>query len=209
VYLKDHDNAFGWSMFSLLSAIGFYTLPPMLYPFVVLLGRMAMAALAKDARVSGAILFRRITRCGLVTAILTLALYSRTLIFLLPVYVMSGFAGAVWLARQVHRLLRRSGSVAASPAGRPDWRYGLATAAVVVYLGHALLQSQILSATGTKPSTPRNSGMRNRAARFSKANCSRAIACSAASVRRAPLAADHGRCSFTITIKREARRMSV
>ena len=237
VYLKDHDNAFGWSMFSLVSAIGFYTMPVMLYPFVVLLGWMAMAALARDARVRGAVLFRRITRCGLATAVLALALYtpvllvsgpralfanewvramawpaflakapqnlaqlwaewnvdlpwawiaafaacaalawlfhrrvagygvplfagafllaplaviqrvaplSRTLIFLLPVYVMSGFAGAVWLARQTHRLLRRPGSVAANPAGRPDWRYGLAAVAIVVYLGHALLQSQIL-----------------------------------------------------------------
>lgn len=85
-YLKGHKDRFAWLLFSVLAAVGFYTLPVMLYPYGIILTWMILSNLSGDRgndyqdRWS---MIRHLLFSGLVTVVLTLVLF-------LPIFIYSG-----------------------------------------------------------------------------------------------------------------------
>ncbi len=84
VYLKNRGGTGGWVLFTVLSAVGFYTIPVMLYPFGIVCVWLFLSAVFKDTRTAPAPFIRNLVLAGLFAAAITLILYT-------PVFVASGF----------------------------------------------------------------------------------------------------------------------
>lgn len=82
-YLTHRHNSVGWLLFALLTALGFYTVPVMLYPFGVALVWLAGTVLTRDIKVPRAQLVRGLALSLQIMALLILLLY-------LPVLIVSG-----------------------------------------------------------------------------------------------------------------------
>jgi hypothetical protein len=97
-YVRRYRNLAAWVLISLLSAIGFYTIPIMLYPFGILCTWLFLSAIFKDTAktYSSALGFViHLLVCVFITGLLTL-------IFYLPVFFNTGFSplGSDYLASQ-------------------------------------------------------------------------------------------------------------
>lgn len=92
IYVKQHRNRFAWLLLSVLSALGFYTLPIMLYPYGILMVWLFISVLAGDygkdygRRCWGMVKY--LIFSGLVTVALTLILYT-------PIFIYSGVASVI------------------------------------------------------------------------------------------------------------------
>lgn len=86
-YLIKSENTAAWLLFAVLSALGFYTIPIMLYPFGVVLTWLLLSIIFHDNGPRRGRLLVNLLISLAVTTVLTFGLY-------LPVFVVSGF-GAV------------------------------------------------------------------------------------------------------------------
>lgn len=90
IYVKENKNTAAWILLVMLSALGFYTMPTMLYPFGALITWLFLSVITKDIAEdygSKITFILYLFMGGIATVILTLVLYS-------PVFVKSG-AGSV------------------------------------------------------------------------------------------------------------------
>jgi len=87
-YLKDNNNTFGWLLFCILSAIGFYTMPLMIYPFGIIIVWLILSILFKDIKIPQKTLLKNIFLSIFTIIILTIILY-------LPVFIKTGFEHAI------------------------------------------------------------------------------------------------------------------
>ncbi len=88
-YLKAHKNALAWVLFVLFSALGFYTIPIMLYPFGMLMAWLFFSALLKDVDPDyGASFIPLLVAAGGCVVLLTAVLY-------LPVFRSTGVQAVV------------------------------------------------------------------------------------------------------------------
>jgi hypothetical protein len=88
-YLKDHHNWVGWGLFIVLGALGFYTIPIMLYPFGVVMVWLFLSLLVKDTgREYGRSFILYLIAAGAVAAVLTILLYT-------PIFYESGIDALV------------------------------------------------------------------------------------------------------------------
>jgi len=87
-YLKDNKNIFAWFLFALLSSLGFFTIPIMLYPFGVVLIWFLLSILVKDTKLSRIFLFKRIIFFTTTTAIFTIILYT-------PAFIRNGIKSII------------------------------------------------------------------------------------------------------------------
>ncbi len=88
VYVRQNKNRFAWLLLAVLSALGFYTLPVMLYPYGILMVWLFLSALVGDrgqAYPSFWSMLRYILVSGITTVILTVLFY-------LPIFIFSGVA---------------------------------------------------------------------------------------------------------------------
>ncbi len=84
LYLKDHKNRFAWLALAVVSALGFYTLPIMLYPFGILMLWLFLSALTGDRGKEYTSLWQftgYLLAGGLATVLLTILLYAPILIY--------------------------------------------------------------------------------------------------------------------------------
>ncbi|MEJ2597848.1 MAG: glycosyltransferase family 39 protein [Anaerolineales bacterium] len=76
-YLKDHRNWVGWGLFILLAALGFYTIPIMLYPFGAVMLWLLLSWLVKDIGLEyGRSFILYWMGAGVVAGVLTILLYT-------------------------------------------------------------------------------------------------------------------------------------
>jgi 4-amino-4-deoxy-L-arabinose transferase-like glycosyltransferase len=88
-YLKDHRNWVGWGLFILLSALGFYTIPIMLYPFGAVMVWLFLSMLLKDTgQEYGRSFIFYLLAAGAVASLLTNLLYT-------PIFYESGIDAVV------------------------------------------------------------------------------------------------------------------
>jgi hypothetical protein len=88
-YLKDHRNWVGWGLFILLSALGFYTIPIMLYPFGAVMAWLFLSMLLKDTgQEYGRSFIFYLLAAGAVASLLTILLYT-------PIFYESGIDAVV------------------------------------------------------------------------------------------------------------------
>jgi 4-amino-4-deoxy-L-arabinose transferase-like glycosyltransferase len=83
-YLRGRGSAAGWWLFAVISALGFYTIPVMLYPFGIVCAWLLLSALLKDVAEAPRHFVRTLVISGLFAAAVTLLLYT-------PVLIGSGF----------------------------------------------------------------------------------------------------------------------
>ncbi len=91
LYLKEHKNRFVWILLAVISALGFYTLPIMLYPYGILMLWLFLSALIGDRGKDYPNIWssiRYLVMCGLLTILLTILLYA-------PILIYSGFNSLV------------------------------------------------------------------------------------------------------------------
>jgi 4-amino-4-deoxy-L-arabinose transferase-like glycosyltransferase len=82
VHVKDHKNLLAWILIIILSALGFYTNPTMLYPFGILMTWLLVSALLKDvASEYKSNFFYYLLSSGIGVAFLTILLYTPIIIF--------------------------------------------------------------------------------------------------------------------------------
>jgi hypothetical protein len=86
-YLVSRRNAFAWLLFVVLSALGFYTVPVMLYPFGVAVAWMALTA-AVGPRAAGRQLLADLAMAVLLVVAVTAVLYA-------PVFIATGITAVV------------------------------------------------------------------------------------------------------------------
>lgn len=82
-FLKENRNSFAWLLFAMLSSLGFYTIPIMLYPFGIVVTWLLLSIVLKDTNISRLLLLRDIFISIILTLLFTFILY-------LPVIVTSG-----------------------------------------------------------------------------------------------------------------------
>lgn len=91
VFVRRRKNRFGWLLFAVLSALGFYTIPIFLYPYGIIMLWLCLSFLAGD-RGAGYTSFwsglRYLVVSGVITVVLTVLLY-------LPVIVYSGLTSLI------------------------------------------------------------------------------------------------------------------
>jgi hypothetical protein len=86
IYLSKHKNQAGWLLLVILSSLGFYTIPTMLYPFGILFTWLIFTAFRQPATAgygSPLNFLKYVLAAGLATFALTMALYT-------PIFVYSG-----------------------------------------------------------------------------------------------------------------------
>jgi len=79
-YILYKDNLFPWLLLAVLSAIGFYTIPTMSYPFGIFIVWLLLSIISKDTKFSYIYLFKRFFLFLIITIILTFILYVPILI---------------------------------------------------------------------------------------------------------------------------------
>lgn len=87
-YLKQCRNSVAWLLFSITSALGFYTIPIMLYPFGIVITWLLLSSVLKDTDVDRGLLFKDVFIYLFIIAFLTFTLY-------IPVFVRSGFESVI------------------------------------------------------------------------------------------------------------------
>lgn len=87
-YLKDNRNSFAWLLFAILSALGFYSIPIMLYPFGVVVVWLLLSAVVKDAKFRRSYLVKYFFIFLIITIILTSILY-------IPPFIRTGIKSIV------------------------------------------------------------------------------------------------------------------
>jgi len=87
-YIVDNKNTGAWLFFVILSALGFYTIPIMLYPFGIVVTWIFLSIVVQNNRPIRNLQLKSL----LITVILTVLL---TLILYLPVFVVSGFNSVI------------------------------------------------------------------------------------------------------------------
>jgi uncharacterized membrane protein len=88
-YLKDHRNWVGWGLFILVGALGFYTIPIMLYPFGAVMVWLLLSMLLKDTgQEYGRSFIPYLLAAGAVAGVLTILLYT-------PIFYESGIDAVV------------------------------------------------------------------------------------------------------------------
>jgi 4-amino-4-deoxy-L-arabinose transferase-like glycosyltransferase len=88
-YLKDHRNWVGWGLFILVGALGFYTIPIMLYPFGAVMLWLFLSMLLKDTgQEYGRSFILYLIVAGAVAAVLAILLYT-------PIFYESGIDAVV------------------------------------------------------------------------------------------------------------------
>jgi hypothetical protein len=87
-YLVRSENPAAWLFFAVLSALGFYTMPVMLYAFGIIITWLFFSIVLQHTKVSRKLLLKRL---GITTAIVTLL----TLLFYAPVFIVSGLNSVV------------------------------------------------------------------------------------------------------------------
>lgn len=87
-YLKDNSNIFAWLLFCILSTLGFYTIPIMIYPFGIIIVWVLLSILFKDIKISRKILLKNLVIAVFVIIIFTAILYS-------PVFIRTGLKTAI------------------------------------------------------------------------------------------------------------------
>ncbi len=87
-YLKENRNPGAWFLFSILSAIGFYTIPIMLYPFGIVIMWLFLSIIFQDTNLNRRLLLKDLSVSLIITALLTLVLYT-------PVFLVSGLEAVI------------------------------------------------------------------------------------------------------------------
>jgi hypothetical protein len=93
-YLMQTRNQAAWLLFAVLSTLGFYTIPIMLYPFGIVVVWLSLAIMVKDTNLNRDYLIRNLFISLVITVILTLTLYA-------PVFTVSGLKALIankWVA---------------------------------------------------------------------------------------------------------------
>ncbi len=88
VYLIHSSSKGAWLLFAVLSALGFYTIPIMLYPFGIVAVWLLLSIIFENPRESRSVLLKRLFVFSLLAGVLTLALY-------IPTFTISGFMTVV------------------------------------------------------------------------------------------------------------------
>ncbi len=88
VKLKQSENTAAWILFSALSAIGFYTIPIMIYPYGIVIVWLFYSIMVEDTDLSRKALLRKLAISISATVVLTFLLYA-------PVFAVSGFKSVV------------------------------------------------------------------------------------------------------------------
>ncbi len=83
-HLKRRGGAAAWTLFTIISALGFYTIPVMLYPFGITCVWLFLSALLGDTEVPPRPFIGNLVLSAVLAAAITLVLYT-------PVFVGSGF----------------------------------------------------------------------------------------------------------------------
>ena len=83
-YLIRGGDTAAWFMFSLLSALGFYTIPIMLYPFGIVVMWLCLSIICQKKQVNRTLFIRKLISAVIRTIIFTFLLY-------VPVFIVSGF----------------------------------------------------------------------------------------------------------------------
>lgn len=79
-YLLQSPSLAGWVLFSVLSALGFYTIPIMLYPFGIVVLWLSISIVLQRPPAERPHLLKSLAAAVVLTAILTLVLYSPVLV---------------------------------------------------------------------------------------------------------------------------------
>ncbi|MEF9426139.1 MAG: glycosyltransferase family 39 protein [Candidatus Mariimomonas ferrooxydans] len=87
-YLKENRNSGAWFLFSILSAIGFYTMPIMLYPFGIVMMWLFLSIICQDTNLNRRHLLKDLFVSLIITTLLTLVLYT-------PVFLISGLEAVI------------------------------------------------------------------------------------------------------------------
>lgn len=88
VYLIRTSSKGAWLLFAVLSALGFYTIPIMLYPFGTVAVWLFLSTMLENLRGSRGVLLKRLFVFSLLAGVLTLVLY-------IPTFTISGFMTVV------------------------------------------------------------------------------------------------------------------
>ncbi|MBI4682702.1 MAG: glycosyltransferase family 39 protein [Nitrospirae bacterium] len=80
-YLKENNKIAGWHLFAILSALGFYTIPIMLYPYGIVITWLTLSTIVKDIHDNRSYFIKNIFISIVITVILTSLLYSPIVFF--------------------------------------------------------------------------------------------------------------------------------
>ena len=80
VYLIKNRNLAAWFLFSILSALGFYTIPIMLYPFGIVIVWLIFSTIFEDTNLSRKILYKDLFISLIIISFLTFILYTPVLV---------------------------------------------------------------------------------------------------------------------------------
>jgi len=83
-YLMQRGDKAAWFMFALLSALGFYTIPIMLYPYGIVVMWLCLSIIYQKKHVNRTLFIRELISTVICTIIFTFLLY-------VPVFIVSGF----------------------------------------------------------------------------------------------------------------------
>ncbi|MEF9475646.1 MAG: glycosyltransferase family 39 protein [Candidatus Mariimomonas ferrooxydans] len=87
-YLMQSKNPAAWLLFAILSALGFYTIPIMLYPFGIVVIWLFLSIVFQKTNISRSHLLRDLFFSSIITAILTFMLY-------VPVFAVTGLESVI------------------------------------------------------------------------------------------------------------------
>ena len=87
-YLKQSRNSAAWLLFTILSALGFYTIPIMLYPFGIVIMWLFLSIIFKDTNLCRNHLLKDLFIFSIITALLAFMLYA-------PVFAISGLESVI------------------------------------------------------------------------------------------------------------------
>jgi uncharacterized membrane protein len=103
-YLMRHNNAAAWVIFVIVSVLGAYTIPMMIYPFGSVITWIAVSMVFKDERqLPARVLLKNVCIALIFTGILTLLVYA-------PVFIASGFNAVTHPSIAVERSFRNLGA---------------------------------------------------------------------------------------------------
>jgi len=87
-YLTQRRNSAVWFLFVILSVLGFYTIPIMLYPFGIVIIWLLLSIIFRDTKLPCRFLLKRLFCSLIIVALLTFVVY-------VPVFAMKGFRSVI------------------------------------------------------------------------------------------------------------------
>lgn len=137
LYLKNHDNRLAWGLLVLVMALGFWTIPLMLYPAGLIWLWLLGSSLLKDGSLRPGRMLRQLILAGLALVLLTGALYLPVVLRSGPGYVFNNpfIAPLTWAEFRETFPVRMGEIWAGWSAGLPGWLVGL----IVVGVGLSIL----------------------------------------------------------------------